>query len=162
MHQAAQLVRKDELMRLLLSGHMLKECASYLKLSYGTVREYARQPEFLAALKSLSLQIYENVDRELSNSKDAITAKLEAYSEDALEEMIQLAKSCSSPIVRLKAAQDIMDRDTRMSRSRKLESNVHQTFMNPLELHHLASVAREIDKKKELPPAPATEAPPSE
>jgi hypothetical protein len=152
MHQAAQLVRKDELMRLLLAGHMLKECAVFLKLSYGTVREYARQPEFLQQLKGLSLRIYENVDRELASNKDGITARLEAFSEEALEEMMKLARE-SGGIVKLKACQDLMDRDTRISRQRKIEATQNHQFMNPLELQHIAMVAREVDRKQAEPPA---------
>jgi hypothetical protein len=147
-HSAAKMVREEELMRLLMCGHMLKECAIHLHMSYRTVREYARQPEFMRKLKEMSAAIYERVDAELKDSKDGITARLEAYSEQALEEMMELARTCTNPVVKLKANQDIMDRDTRLSRTRKIEASQSHSFVDPLFLVHAAGVAKELDAKK--------------
>jgi hypothetical protein len=144
MHEAAKLVRKEELMRLLLCGHMLKECAIHMRLSYWTVRGYAKEPGFLLDLKSKSTEIYARLDAELAANKEDMKEKLERASEEALEMMIELART-STGVIKLKSCQDLLDRDTRVSRTKRLDSDVAHDFVSPLFLVHAAKVGREID-----------------
>jgi hypothetical protein len=150
MHEAAKLVRREELMRLLLCGHMLKECAIHMHLSYYTVRSYAKDPDFLFMLREKSNEIYKRLDEELRNSKEDIKEKLERASEEALEQMVALAAT-STGVVKLKCLQDLMDRDGRISRTQKVEQDVRHDFISPLFLGHAARVARELDGAPELP-----------
>lgn len=144
MHEAARLVKRDELMRLLLCGHMLKECAIHMRLSYCTVRSYAREPEFLAQLREKSNEIYKRLDAELVASKEDIKERLERNSEEALEYMMEIARS-STGMIKLKACQDVLDRDSRVSRTRKIDVDEKHDFISPLFLVHAAKVGREID-----------------
>jgi hypothetical protein len=155
MHQAAKLVREEELLRLLMAGYMLKECASQMQMSYRTVREYAKQADFLQRLKALSEVVYARVDGELRASKEAIVQRLEEASDKALDEMMKLVEMEGTGMVKLKACQDIMDRDQRVSRTKKVEGSVSHDFVNPMLLVHAAATARELEqyeaKKKGLP-----------
>jgi len=144
MHEAAKLVRQEELMRLLLCGHMLKECAAHMRMSYWTVRNYAKDPLFLSQLREKSNEIYRRLDAELLSSKEDMKEKLERNSEEALEYMMELART-STGVIKLKACQDILDRDTRVSRTKKIDSDVDHNFISPLFLVHAAKVGREID-----------------
>lgn len=155
MHEAAKLVRKEELLRLLLTGHMLKECGPFLNLSYPTVCTYARDPNFLSQLKEQSMEIFRRVDEELTASKMNILSRLEEASDNALRVMEEIMNGAKSDMVRLKAAQDIMDRDGRVSRTRRIEGSQSHEFLNPLTLIHAAKTAREVEeyREPELPPA---------
>lgn len=155
MHEAVKLVRKEELLRLLLTGHMLKECGPFLNLSYATVCTYARDPNFLSQLKEQSTEIYRRVDEELTASKMNILSRLEEASDRALQVMESIMETSKSDMIRVKAAQDIMDRDGRVSRTRRIEGSQAHEFLNPLTLIHAAKTAREVDQynARELPPA---------
>lgn len=144
MHEASKLVKKEELMRLLLCGHMLKECAVHMRLSYYTVRNYAKEPEFLSELKEKSNEIYKRLDEEIRASKEDMKERLERNSEEALEYMMELARQ-STGVLKLKACQDILDRDARVSRTRKIDVDQDHNFISPLFLVHAAKVGREID-----------------
>jgi hypothetical protein len=151
MHEAAKLVKREELMRLLLCGHMLKECAAEMRLSYYTVRAYAKDPEFLLSLREKSSEIYKRLDAELASSKEDMRDRLERASEAALEQMIELA-SQSSGMLKLKALQDLLDRDTRVSRTHRVEGDMKHDFISPLFLGHAARVARELDEAAVVEP----------
>src|SRR6266576_971264 len=96
MHEAAKLVRREELMRLLLCGLVLKEKSN---------------------------EIYKRLDAELASSKEDMQERLERASEEALEMMIEMARTSTS-IVKMKCLQDLMDRDGRISRTQRVQSDV--------------------------------------
>lgn len=145
MHETTRFVRKEELLRLLLAGYMLKECAPTLHLSYATVRAYVKEPGFMDELKGLSRSVWERIDEEIGAIKEDITSKMQEASAEALEEMRSLLKS-NVENIKLKAAQDLMDRDSRLSRTKRLEEKHDHNFINPLLLVHAAKVAKEIDE----------------
>lgn len=144
MHEASKLVKKEELMRLLLCGHMLKECAIHMRMSYWTVRNYAKDTHFLQELKEKSNEIYRRLDAEITASKEDMKERLERNSEEALEYMMEIARE-STGTLKLKACQDILDRDARVSRTRKIDVDANHDFVSPLFLVHAAKVGREID-----------------
>jgi len=139
-HPAVRLMREDELLRLLQAGCTLKEAALHLRLSFPTLKKYVSQPEFLDRLKALNEVVFAQIDAELKTHRQDMYKRLEEASEIALEEMIKLATSSSSDGIRLKAAQDLMDRDPKVSRTRRLEANTNQRFINPLVLQTAANV----------------------
>lgn len=154
-HAATLVVRDEEFMRYLLQGLTVKECAIHLGYSYVTMCKQARRPEFLVKLKELSGEIYERIDDELSTTKTEIMQRLEQASEAALEEMIKLATDAKDSKIRFMASQDLMDRDSRVSRQKKMdvEGHHHHEFIDPLTLIHVAKVAREMDshEQRQLP-----------
>lgn len=143
MHVVRRTVKEEELLRLLAAGSDLRMAATELKLSYWTVRKYASTPEFLENLKSMNLQVWSAVDAELQNSKTTKIQRMEQASEIALEQMLTLATKAKSEAVRMKAAQDLMDRDPEISRTKRVEGSSEHSFMNPLTLALAAKVARE-------------------
>ena len=146
MHGASKLIRTEELLRLLLVGNSLKECATQIGMSYYTIRKYASAEAFMNQLRDMSATIYERVDAELKTSKETILTNLEKASEEGLIAMRELVKGCKNDSVRMKAAQDLMDRDGRLSRTKKIEGTTQHGFMNPLTLVHAAKVAKETDE----------------
>lgn len=148
MHIAAREVKEQELLRLLMCGYSMKECGVHVGLTYKTIRDYARSAVFLAKLKEMSCNVYERVDAELKNSKDTINARLEEFSEEALEEMFMMAKRLPDGMVKLKALQDIEDRDPRISRQKRVEGTTAVSFVDPLFLVHASATARELEAKK--------------
>lgn len=115
-----------------------------MRMSYWTVRNYAKDPEFMGQLKLKSQEIYNRLDAELAANKEDMKERLERASEEALEMMIELARS-STGVIKLKSCQDLLDRDTRVSRTKRLEGEVGHDFISPLFLVHAAKVGREID-----------------
>ena len=150
MHDAAKLVKTQELMRCLLTGLTLRECATQLRISYFTVKKYAKEPDFLQELKSLSSSVYERLDRELSVQKEQILERLEQASADALERLVEIMNDPqANKMVQFKAAQDLCDRDPRISRTKRVESQQDVRFINPAVLLHAAATAREVEEYRE-------------
>jgi hypothetical protein len=130
------------------------------------VRSWAREEAFLLALKELSSAVYERVDMELKSSKESIRAKLEEASEKALERIITLAQQEKNDHVALKAAQDILDRDGRISRTSTVNNTgtVAHTVIDPITLIHAVATAREQDifERKKLGPVEDGTLPPTD
>jgi hypothetical protein len=55
-------------------------------------------------------------------------------------------------MLKLKALQDILDRDTRVSRTHRVEGDMKHDFISPLFLGHAARVARELDEAAVIGP----------
>lgn len=151
-HPLVRTIRKDELIRLLLAGFMLKECANRLRISYHTVCKYARGPEFLEELRQVSEDVWRRVDEELTDSKSAFVLRAEEASEDALVAMRNLLESQNEHIV-YKAAQDLMDRDPRVSRTRRIEgTGTPGQLLDVDALANAVKVIREEDRARGLEP----------
>ena len=144
MHEASQVVRKQELIHLLLLRVSLKECAARLQLSYATVRKYAADPQFLGELSLLSKSIYAQVIQELSSDKKSLKEQLTEASDKALRKLELLLDSAQEGIA-LKAADSILDRNSESARNRKIEGEMNNRFtFDPLTLMRAAQTAEEI------------------
>jgi len=142
-------VAEQELLRLLLSGLTLKEAAGYMRASYWKIRKIARDPGFLVKVKEHSSEISQRMMDELVNSQVEFAKKLEDASEKALEEMISMMDSLAAPsTLKYKIAQDLLDRDARASRTKRIEANTSMSheFINPAVLIHAAATAKEIER----------------
>jgi phosphoribosylaminoimidazole carboxylase (NCAIR synthetase) len=148
MHEATKMVRTEELMRLLLAGYMMKECAKQMSMNYATIRKYASEPSFMAQLKELNSEVYSQVDSELKLNKAQITERLEDISEKALDTLESLLDATAPAPIRFKAAQDLLDRNPQVSRTKKIEADTKHNFLNPLHLVHAAQAAQEMDEYK--------------
>jgi hypothetical protein len=137
-------LRQEELLRLLLAGYKLKEAAAYLKVTPWTVYRYLRETEFMNALKAANEEIWAQVDAEIKGNKIGIVQRAEEAAQDALEEMIKLAKGARQEGVRFKAAQDLMDRDTRISRTKRVEGEGdRRPILNAVFLQQAVAAMRE-------------------
>lgn len=145
MHEAAKTVREEKLLRLLLTGYMMRECAKMLQVSYATVRKYASDEEFLRKLKEMSMSIYEEVDSELKLNASQVTQRIDELSDKALDTLETLLAS-DKDIVKLKAADSILDRNPESSKQKKVEQTTNTRFLDPLHLIHAAKTATEVDE----------------
>ena len=156
-HSVVKTIKKDELVRLLLAGFFVKECPARLQISYPTLLRYMKETSFLEELKVVSADVWGRVDAELKSSKTDFLQQAEEASEEALQSMRKLLQSSSEQIV-FKAGQDLMDRDPRISRTRRLEG----TGMggSPVDVNVLigaARVAREEDEFRNTKPVKVIE-----
>jgi hypothetical protein len=154
MHEAAKLVRTEELMRLLLAKYRLRECAKIMDLSYATVRKWASNADFLNDLKDLSGVVWEDVNHELKTLTVNMQERMAEESEKALGRLIELMNDRTQKgIVNLKAAESILDRNPETSKSSKVSGSIdHRMKIDPMMLIHAAATAGEVDdyKRKQL------------
>jgi hypothetical protein len=148
---ARAMVRDEELMRLLLMGFTLPECAAQLKVTHYTVRYHSRKPHFLIMLKEHSNEIAKRLVDELSTSQVEMAQRLEEASAAALEEMMLMMNELGTNGLKVKICQDLLDRDPKSSRTKRLDvtgAMSHQ-FINPAVLIHAAATAREVEQFQE-------------
>jgi DNA-binding transcriptional MerR regulator len=144
MHEAPKLVKKEELLNLLLMHIPLKDCAERIHISYHTVRKYASEPEFLDSLRNLSQSVYAEVIETLKCEKKTLQQRMLEASDRALERLEELVHSQQEGIS-LKACDSILDRNSETARNKRIEGDVHSRFtIDPVTLMHAALTAREL------------------
>lgn len=153
-----RIVRNEELLRLMLMGLTLPECAAQMKMNLHTIRLHARKPEFLILLKEHSSEIAKRLVEELSTSQIEMAQRLEEASSAALEEMMRMMGELDSPSqLKLKVCQDLLDRDPKSSRTKRVDltGSMSHEFINPAVLIHAAATAKEMQefqsRKGQLP-----------
>jgi hypothetical protein len=136
----------QELMRRLLAGYTLKECAAILCVTYHTVCKKARQPEFLVELKSLNHEMYSQVDGELKAINGLMTERLVELSSVALDklEVLLHAESTDDRLV-VRIAQDFLDRTGETNKRTQTTVKTEHSFMNPRVLVDAAKAAAEME-----------------
>lgn len=150
MHDASKMVKMEQITRLLLTGFTLKEVAAYTQLSYGTVRAWCKEEQFLIGLKALSTQVYQQVTEELQKMAGTLTDRIASESERALETLAKLMQDDSvNPAVRVKAADSILDRNTEVSRTKKVDAVTSHKFLDPLYLVGVAKTAQEVEEAQQ-------------
>jgi hypothetical protein len=137
-------VRKDELLRDLLSGFTTKECAEKLRLTPFTIRNYIRNEEFQKELKLLSFQVWKRVDEELGTARVNSVQKLSSLSERALERLEELLESDDERVV-LRAVDSVLDRNADTSKHHKVENTDIVIKVDPAQLALAAQAAQEIE-----------------
>jgi hypothetical protein len=145
MHEATKIVRQEDLIRLLVIGFNLKECANQLGWAYRTVRVYAAEPEFLARLRELSAEAYAKVESELQSQHADIFVKLAQASDRALDKLVELLDSPKEEVA-LRAAQDLLDRDGRITRKSETKSEHTHKVFDPAALLAAATAAKEMER----------------
>lgn len=155
-HLARRMIKDDELLRLLLMGFTLRECAEQLKFNYTTVRTHAKEPAFLLRLREHSGEIAKRLVDELSTSQVEMARKLEEASSAALDEMLSMMNELGTGQLKVKVCQDLLDRDPKSSRTKRIDMTGAMTheFISPAVLIHAAATAKELEtfqKKGQLP-----------
>lgn len=151
MHEASKLVKKQELLNLLLLHIPLKECAPRLHVSYQTLRKYASEPEFLGELQLLSGGIYADLIEELKHERKSLQQRMTEASDKALTRLEELVASEQEGIA-LKACDSILDRNNETARNKKVETDLNARIqLDPVTLMHAALTASEIAQSKALP-----------
>jgi predicted transcriptional regulator len=139
-------LRKQELLRLLISGKRTREAAKVLGLSPSTCRTYIRCPEFQQKLWNADRNLWARVDEEIRVSKLSTILRIQELSEQALENLEKLMDSDDESIV-YKASADILDRNPDASkRSRQDTSSVNVTI-DATQLALAAQTAMEMEAR---------------
>lgn len=144
--EARKIVRKDEVLRLLVARYKLREIAAMVGVHYTTLCRQVREEQFLDELKAYSKDAYEDLDAELKSTKKAISERLAEESHKALDTLVQLMEDQAvSPKVRKDCADSILDRNMESAKSRKVEEDQTRTFkIDPDALMFAAATANEL------------------
>ena len=146
---ARKLIRDAELLRLLLQGFNIPQCAEMMKSTAGTVRKYCRDPQFLLQLREHSGEIATKLVEELATSQVEMAQRLEEASGRALEEMLVMMNELQGASkLKMNICQDLLDRDPKSARSKRMElaGVLGHEFINPALLIHAAAAAKEIER----------------
>lgn len=144
-------VREDEMIRLFAQGLTINDVADYMGIGLQTVRRMVRRRAFLDKLKEYNEGVYEQIDKQLlANKTETFARRVEEAAEEALEQMISLARTGISENIRFKAAQDLMDREIRTARSAKSDSSAKTApTINISVLQQAAAVVREEEQYRQ-------------
>lgn len=116
--------KKMEMLSLLVQGYTIKETAALVRIGYHTARQYARDPEFLHQLKSLSAETHEKTCREVIERKVEAHTRILEMSDRALDKLEELIES-EDERISIKAVENVLDRHGDVPRASK--SNIVQT-----------------------------------
>lgn len=110
--------KKVALLTYLVQGYSIKEAGDAIGVSYSTARSYARDPEVLTQLKTLATEVYKSVYGEVVERKVEAHDRILEMADQALTTLEELLDS-NNDGVRLKAAQDVLDRHGEVPRQTK-------------------------------------------
>lgn len=140
-------LRKEELLRLLISGKRTRDVAQIMCLGVGTVRTYMRCPEFQQKLWDTDQKLWQRIDEELRVSKLNTVLRIQELSEAALEHIAELMESDDEGIV-YRASADILDRNPDTSKHSKNDNTTLQVNVSPEQLMLAAKVAQEMEVRR--------------
>jgi len=123
----------------------LKQCAEHLRVTPWTITQDCKDEKFRGLLRERSEAAFLQLDQHFIEMKAERVERLEEASALALEQMIELCERGSSESIRYKAAQDIMDRDKELGKTKRPEggSSNMPNFFNSKFLQQVAVVINE-------------------
>jgi DNA-binding CsgD family transcriptional regulator len=142
-HNLVLKIKRDELLRLLLTGYTMRECAQHMNHNIETMRRYARNLDFQTELRALSETVWKRVDEEIATTKMSIASRIEDMSDRALSKLNDLLESDDERIAQ-RAVTDVLDRNPQTSKHHKIESESRVMVINPAQLALAAKAAVEI------------------
>lgn len=107
-------------------------------------------PEFCKLLKGTNEAIFLEATREIRDKQEGFLLKASRLAEDALNEMEALLNESPSETVRFKVAQDLLDRDPRISRTKRVEGSGLKVQIDIKTLQLASLAAREIEPPNEV------------
>lgn len=144
--QFSQVIKKEELIRLILLGNSTRRCAEMMNMSIPVVRSYLHIAEIQNEIKAKNAGIWARVDEEISLSRMSMAERITEMSDRALEKISKLLESDDERIV-MKAASDVLDRNPESSKHHKVEQTSVQVQISSDQLRLAAQAALEIDGK---------------
>jgi hypothetical protein len=143
--EIARQARIESIARMVIAGRTLKQAAETLGVHYNTVRLDAKTPLFRETLERIREQSREKAEEMLTEAVVDIVAELRRGAEQAARVMSSKLLHSNNENIVLKAASDLLDRDERTSKRRKMtvENKVYQLF-TPQDLMLMAQTAKEI------------------
>ena len=149
----------DRAIALLMAGYRLDHVSTELGVHRNTISQWRRNPEFKLKLARSQKRILSKHQEATALAVDAqiltIEQQIQSAGEKALVTMTEKLNS-ENELVQVKAASDLMDRDNRMSRTRKIETKGVHAIVTAEQLVLAARAARELRENTAflLPPAP--------
>jgi len=137
-------IKRDELMRLLLQGYTIRECAHSIGMTYTTAQRYVKEPEFREKIKEKSAELNQKLEEELFTQKLTFNQRLSEMADAALDEMERLMVESPAEGIRFKASQDILDRDGRAPRTART-TGLHAVVQ--VDLETLMAAAKAMDEE---------------
>ncbi|MEE8598292.1 MAG: hypothetical protein V3S69_02020 [Dehalococcoidales bacterium] len=138
------LQRREELLRLLLSGHRVKECAVLLRTSPWTLRRDIRNEYFEERLQQLSGEVFQSVDKEILEMKLDPVTRLSELADTALDNLSDLLGS-SDESIKLRATQDALDRHTPTSKIKQVHVDKRVVTLDLSKIQQAEETGKEVD-----------------
>src|SRR5215471_433350 len=147
--EIARLARIESIARMVIAGQTLKQAAATLGVHYNTVRLDAKTPLFRETLERIHEQSREKAEEMLTEAVVDVVAELRRGAEKAARVMSSKLLDSQNENTVFRAASDLLDRDERSSKRRKMTvHNVHE-ILTPELLIRAARVAREAQEAEE-------------
>jgi len=145
-HPAKEIARQkriEDAARLVIAGQTLKDAAKLLNCHYNTIRNDAKTPLFLETLERLREKSGQKAEEQLTDTTADVIETLRRGTEKAVRVMVSKLDSTNENI-QVKAAADLMDRDARTSKRRRVTHEPMPAFITPEWLALAAETARMI------------------
>jgi hypothetical protein len=145
--QIAREARIESIARMVIVGQTMKQAAETLSVHYNTVRLDAKTPLFRETLERIREESRKKAEEVLTEAVVDIVAELRRGAEKAAQVMTSTLLHSQNENIVLKAASNLLDRDERTSKRRKMtvENKVYQLF-TPQDLVVMAQTAKEIQE----------------
>src|SRR5215813_9506252 len=150
--EIARLARIESIARMVIAGQTMKQAAATLGVHYNTVRLDAKTPLFRETLERIRERSREKAEQMLTEAVVDVVAELRRGAEKAARLMSSKLLNSQNENIVFKAASDLLDRDERSSKRRKMTvHNVH-SWLTPELLLAAAKCAREIRENEKRRP----------
>lgn len=141
--------RFGEIIAVLLEEKSIRAACVRLHMNSWTLRRYyLRNKEFCDLLRKANEELFLSYVSQIQESQANVVARREELAEAALDEMERLLHESDSEHVRFKVSQDLLDRDPRWSRTKRIEGTGVPVVVNFQTVQLAAQAAREIDTPK--------------
>jgi hypothetical protein len=139
--------RENRLVEMTVAGRKISDIAAALGLTSATIGRWKRKDTFRLkyaktrqAIVEVASQASKSVDEQIVKS---VEARLKEAAEKGLTKMTSLVDS-DNEFVAVKASADLMDRDSRMSKTKKVQTSGVLAIATAEQLIAAGQVAREI------------------
>jgi hypothetical protein len=139
----ASMAKRELLLRMMVEGVTMKECAKRLGCSYWSVARLTKDEDFMKRLKELNVKVFGELDEELKKKALATHEKIQEVSDDALNKLLDLMESADSEVVQMRCAQDLLDRNPDTSKTKKIEKTTKNLTLSAEFLHLVETSERE-------------------
>src|SRR5215468_441939 len=129
--EIARQARIESIARMVIAGQTMKQAAATLGVHYNTVRLDAKTPLFRETLKRIREESRAKAEEVLTEAVVDVVAELRRGAEKAARVMSSTLLHSQNENIVLKAAADLLDRDERSSKHRKLTVHSDRPLFTP-------------------------------
>ena len=148
--EIARLARIESLAQMVIAGQTMKQAAATLGVHYNTVRLDAKTPLFRETLERIRERSREKAEQMLTEAVVDVVAELRRGAEKAARLMSSTLLESPNENIVFKAASDLLDRDERSSKHRKMTVNNVNSWLTPELLIRAAKAAREVRENEHV------------